>query len=79
MAGMDTFFKTAIFLGPRSWAALIDFILFSRSVLKERVDAVEEILASSSEKLVTLRIILKGLPDLAKGLCRIQYGQVRRN
>lgn len=40
------------------------------------MDAVEEILASSSEKLVTLRQILRQLPDLARGLCRIQYGQV---
>ena len=51
-------------------------ILVSPSVLQDRVDAVEEILASSSEKLVTLRQILQRLPDLAKGLCRIQYGQV---
>ncbi len=46
------------------------------SALQQRIDAVEEILASSSEKLVSLRQLLKGLPDLAKGLCRIHYGQV---
>ena len=45
--------------------------------LQDRVDAVEEILSSSSDLLVTLRHILKNLPDLAKGLCRIQYGKVR--
>jgi DNA mismatch repair protein MSH3 len=37
---------------------------------------VEEIIESSSDKLLTLRTILKGLPDLARGLSRIQYGQV---
>lgn len=49
--------------------------LVDKRVLQDRVDAVEEILASSSEKLVTLRQILRQLPDLARGLCRIQYGQ----
>ena len=44
--------------------------------MQDRVDAVQEILESNSERLVTLRSILRGLPDLAKGLCRIQYGQV---
>ncbi|KAG5652337.1 hypothetical protein H0H81_005358 [Sphagnurus paluster] len=44
-------------------------------VLQDRVDAVEEIIESSSGKLATLRQILHRLPDLAKGLCRIQYGQ----
>jgi DNA mismatch repair protein MSH3 len=51
---------------------------FAFSVLQDRVDAVEEIISSSSEKLVTLRQVLRKLPDLAKGLCRIQYGKVRR-
>lgn len=45
-------------------------------VLQDRIDAVQEILESDSERLVTLRNILRGLPDLARGLCRIQYGQV---
>jgi DNA mismatch repair ATPase MutS len=40
------------------------------------MDAVEEIISSSSEKLVVLRQVLKKLPDLAKGLCRIHYGKV---
>ena len=44
--------------------------------MQDRVNAVQEILESNSERLVTLRSILRGLPDLAKGLCRIQYGQV---
>ena len=45
-------------------------------MLQERVDAVEDILSVQSAKLVMLRNLLKGLPDLAKGLCRIQYGKV---
>ncbi|KAG7452688.1 uncharacterized protein BT62DRAFT_958683 [Guyanagaster necrorhizus] len=49
--------------------------LVDKVALQQRIDAVEEILASSSEKLVGLRQVLKGLPDLAKGLCRIHYGQ----
>ena len=51
--------------------------LGTNRVLQDRVDAVEEIISSSSEKLVVLRQLLKKLPDLAKGLCRIQYGKVR--
>ena len=46
------------------------------SILQERVDAVEEILEAGSANLVKLRTLLKGLPDLVKGLCRIQYGKV---
>ncbi|OBZ75370.1 DNA mismatch repair protein MSH3 [Grifola frondosa] len=56
----------------RSWVGrpLIDL-----KVLQERTDAVEEILADISPKLAMLRDLLKRLPDLAKGLCRIQYGK----
>lgn len=46
-------------------------------LLQERIDAIEEIIASPSEKLVALKQALKKLPDLARGLCRIQYGKVR--
>lgn len=45
-------------------------------MLQERIDAVEEIISTSLQHLHTLRPILRGLPDLAKGLCRIQYGKV---
>lgn len=45
-------------------------------VLQERIDAVEEIISTSSQHVHTLRPVLRGLPDLAKGLCRIQYGKV---
>jgi DNA mismatch repair protein MSH3 len=50
--------------------------LWQRRVLQERIDAVEEIISTSLQHLHTLRPILRGLPDLAKGLCRIQYGKV---
>jgi len=46
------------------------------SILQERIDAVEEILEAGSPNLVKLRTLLRGLPDLVKGLCRIQYGKV---
>ena len=46
-------------------------------LLQDRIDAIDEIITSSSEKLVALRQAFKKLPDLAKGLCRIQYGKVR--
>jgi len=45
-------------------------------VLKERIDAVEELISTPLQHLHTLRPVLRGLPDLAKGLCRIQYGKV---
>ncbi|PSS32179.1 hypothetical protein PHLCEN_2v2052 [Hermanssonia centrifuga] len=45
------------------------------SALKARIDAVEEIMSTYSAKLTVLRNVLKGLPDLARGLCRIQYGK----
>lgn len=46
------------------------------SALQERIDAVEEILQDNTPKLITLRNVLGRLPDLARGLCRIQYGKV---
>ncbi|KAH8108175.1 muts domain V-domain-containing protein [Cristinia sonorae] len=56
----------------RSW---IGRPLTDTALLKERTDAVEEILATTSPKLTVLRQLLRGLPDLARGLCRIQYGK----
>ncbi|KAG1756484.1 muts domain V-domain-containing protein [Suillus paluster] len=44
-------------------------------ILNQRIDAVEEIKSSKSPQLVELCRVLKRLPDLAKGLCRIQYGK----
>ncbi|THU92169.1 hypothetical protein K435DRAFT_672535 [Dendrothele bispora CBS 962.96] len=49
--------------------------LVDKDALQERIDTVKEIIASSSERLVTVNQILRKLPDLARGLCRIQYGQ----
>ncbi|KAI0948577.1 hypothetical protein AcV7_009281 [Taiwanofungus camphoratus] len=56
----------------RSWVGrpLVDL-----RILKDRIDAVEEILLDKTPKLTVLRELLKRLPDLAKGLCRIQYGK----
>jgi DNA mismatch repair protein MSH3 len=45
------------------------------SILQERFEAVEEILQSPSAGIIKLRTLLKGLPDIVKGLCRIQYGK----
>lgn len=44
--------------------------------LQARVDAVEEIKTKTHADLITLPTVLSKLPDLAKGLSRIQYGQV---
>lgn len=49
--------------------------LTDKTILQQRVDAIEEIIACTSERLVALRQVMRKLPDLAKGLCRIQYGQ----
>ncbi|KAG6841688.1 hypothetical protein C0991_008326 [Blastosporella zonata] len=67
--------KTKTKFGARLLRNWIGRPLVDKRVLHDRVEAVEEIVKSSSEKLVTLRQILKRCPDLAKGLCRIQYGQ----
>ncbi|KAF9349246.1 Mismatch repair protein msh3 [Mortierella sp. AD094] len=51
--------------------------LVDRKVLQERVDAVEEILASAGNNayLEKVKGVLKGLVDLEKGVCRIHYGK----
>ncbi|KAG6874073.1 hypothetical protein C0995_006930 [Termitomyces sp. Mi166 len=67
--------KTKTKFGARLLRSWIGRPLVDKRALHERVEAVEEILESSSEKLATLRLVLRRLPDLAKGLCRIQYGQ----
>ncbi|KAJ2917229.1 hypothetical protein MD484_g3189, partial [Candolleomyces efflorescens] len=67
--------RTKTKFGARLLRNWIGRPLIDKRVLQERVDAVEEIIESGSEKLLTLRETLKGLPDLAKGLSRIQYGQ----
>ncbi|TFK42973.1 muts domain V-domain-containing protein [Crucibulum laeve] len=67
--------KTKTKFGARLLRNWIGRPLVDKRLLESRVSAVEEILESSSDKFVALRQILKKLPDLAKGLCRIQYGQ----
>ncbi|EJU05481.1 hypothetical protein DACRYDRAFT_74703 [Dacryopinax primogenitus] len=56
----------------RSWVGgpLIDL-----KALNERIDAVEELLSTSSAVIEQLRTVLKGTPDLVKSLCRVQYGK----
>lgn len=56
-------------------AFAVSFLIVCRA-LDARVDAVGEILSTQSGKLTVLRQLLRGLPDLARGLCRIQYGKV---
>ena len=56
----------------RQWAAKP---LLAKEALQARIDAVDEILNSSSYLLGKLRGLLKGLPDLERGLARIHYGK----
>ncbi len=44
----------------------------------ERVDAINELLISSNPKKNKLLTLLKQLPDVEKGLCRIYYGRVKK-
>ena len=45
-------------------------------MLQERVDAVDNILNSPSHTLDKLQVAIRRLPDLVKGLARVQYGKV---
>ncbi|KIY71595.1 hypothetical protein CYLTODRAFT_345511 [Cylindrobasidium torrendii FP15055 ss-10] len=67
--------QTKTNFGARMLKTWVGRPLTNRQVLQERIDAVEEILESASEKLAHLRQVLKGMPDLAKGLSRIQFTQ----
>ncbi|KAJ7046634.1 muts domain V-domain-containing protein [Mycena alexandri] len=67
--------KTTTPFGARMLRNWVGNPLVDKSALQLRIEAVEEIIESSSDILVTLRQLLKRLPDLAKGLCRIQYKQ----
>ncbi|KAJ8700304.1 Mismatch repair protein msh3 [Pleurotus ostreatus] len=49
--------------------------LIDKAALEARVDAVEELKTTNHGHLAGLQAVLSKLPDLAKGLCRIQYGQ----
>ncbi|KAI0003416.1 DNA mismatch repair protein MSH3 [Russula compacta] len=67
--------KTVTKFGSRLLHSWVGRPLMDTPVLQERIDAVEEIISTSSQHVHTLRPVLRGLPDLAKGLCRIQYGK----
>ncbi|KAK7014986.1 DNA mismatch repair protein MSH3 [Favolaschia claudopus] len=67
--------KTVTNFGARMLRSWVGKPLVSKSELELRTEAIDEILESSSDRLVSLRQTLKRLPDLAKGLCRIQYKQ----
>jgi DNA mismatch repair protein MSH3 len=45
------------------------------SALQSRVDAIEEIIESNTYHMEKLRSLLVNMPDLVKGLTRIQYGK----
>ncbi|KAF7295053.1 DNA mismatch repair protein [Mycena indigotica] len=60
--------------GKRMLKSWIGAPLVDKTALQERIDAVEEVKLGPSQ-LFHLRQILKTLPDLARGLCRIQYRQ----
>lgn len=61
--------------GSRLLRQWISKPLVNKRLLEERFQAVEDILNTQSAALVKLRTVLKGLPDLTKGLSRIQYGK----
>ncbi|KAF9565795.1 Mismatch repair protein msh3 [Mortierella alpina] len=68
---------TATGFGRRLLKKWVGKPLVDRKALQERVDAVEEILASAGKNvyLEKVRGTLKGLMDLEKGVCRIHYGK----
>ncbi|KAI0031692.1 muts domain V-domain-containing protein [Vararia minispora EC-137] len=67
--------KTLTKFGSRLLHSWVGRPLVDIRLLRERTDAIEEIITNSSMHLVQLRGTLRQLPDLAKGLCRIQYGK----
>ncbi|KAF7968561.1 hypothetical protein HWV62_30097 [Athelia sp. TMB] len=68
--------RTLTKFGARLLKSWVGKPLVDKEALQARVDAVEEIISSTADPLLTLRDVLRKLPDLAKGLCRIQYGKV---
>ncbi|PCH38453.1 hypothetical protein WOLCODRAFT_65402 [Wolfiporia cocos MD-104 SS10] len=67
--------QTTTKFGARLLRSWVGRPLTDTKILRERIDAVEEILQDESPKLTRLRDLLRRLPDLARGLCRIQYGK----
>jgi DNA mismatch repair protein MSH3 len=68
--------KTQTRFGARLLKSWVGRPLVDRTALQDRVGAIEELREGMSAKATMLRNLLKGLPDLAKGLARIQYGKV---
>lgn len=48
----------------------------SCSKLEERIEAVTEISSDTSNRVGNMKNLIKGLPDLPRGLVRIQSGRV---
>ncbi|KAI9056873.1 hypothetical protein FKP32DRAFT_1584914 [Trametes sanguinea] len=67
--------RTSTKFGARLLKSWIGRPLIDSQALRERTEAVEEMLSNRSPKLTQLREVLRRLPDLARGLCRIQYGK----
>ncbi|KAF4608344.1 Mismatch repair protein msh3 [Pleurotus pulmonarius] len=67
--------RTKTKFGARLLRQWVGRPLIDKVALQARVDAVEEIMTKSHADLITLPTVLSKLPDLAKGLSRIQYGQ----
>ncbi|KAI0781314.1 muts domain V-domain-containing protein [Trametes elegans] len=67
--------RTSTKFGARLLRSWVGKPLIDPHALHERTEAVEEILSNRSPKLTQLRELLRRLPDLARGLCRIQYGK----
>ncbi|KAH9857640.1 muts domain V-domain-containing protein [Lenzites betulinus] len=67
--------RTSTKFGARLLRSWVGKPLVDPRALCERTDAVEEILGNRSPRLTQLRELLRRLPDLARGLCRIQYGK----
>ncbi|EIW60757.1 mismatch repair protein MSH3 [Trametes versicolor FP-101664 SS1] len=67
--------RTSTKFGARLLRSWVGKPLVDAAALRERTDAVEEILSNRSPRLTQLRELLRRLPDLARGLCRIQYGK----
>ncbi|GBE82631.1 DNA mismatch repair protein [Sparassis crispa] len=66
---------TATAFGARMLRSWVGRPLVDLSALNDRITAVQEILEDKTPKLTLLRQLLRRLPDLARGLCRIQYGK----
>ncbi|CDO74876.1 hypothetical protein BN946_scf185004.g26 [Trametes cinnabarina] len=67
--------RTSTKFGARLLKSWVGRPLIDPHALRERTEGVEEILGNRSPKLTLLRELLRRLPDLARGLCRIQYGK----